>query len=225
MPALLKLSFDPIKDFTPLSLIMKRSNIIVVSSTLPFHDLKDYLAYAKANPGKLNFGTSGNGGPVHLAGAWLHQWTNTKVTFVHYKGFGGPFLVDLAAGRLSATIGSMSTLGPQIKDGKLRILGISGNTRAKVLPDMPTIAEQGVPGYNYINWAGVLGPAGMNPEIVKTLSGEFAKAARTPALIKRLEGLNGEVVGSSSEEFGQFVRKEIEIWQKLVKDTGIQADE
>jgi len=224
MPALLKLPFDPIRDFTPLSLLSRRSNILVVSATLPFQSLKEYLAYAKANPGKLNFGTSGNGGPVHLAGAWLHQWTDTQVTFVHYKGFGGAFLVDLAAGRLGSTIGSMSTLGPHIKSGKLRLLGISGGTRSRVVPDMPTIAEQGVPGYNYINWAGVLGPAGLSPQIVKTLVDEFSRAAKHPSIVKRIESLNGEAVGSSSEEFGQFIRKEIEVWQKLVGETGIQAD-
>lgn len=224
MPALLALSFDPIKDFTPLSLLSRRSSILVVSASLPFQSLKEYLAYAKANPGKLNFGTSGNGGPVHLAGAWLHQWTDTKVTFVHYKGFGGPFLVDLAAGRLSATIGSNSTLGPHIRSGKLRLLGTSGATRSKIAPDTPTIAEQGVPGYNYVNWAGVLGPAGLNPQIVKTLVDEFSKAVRHPNIVKRLDSLDGEAVGNSSEEFGQFIRKEIDVWQKLVSDTGIQAD-
>jgi tripartite-type tricarboxylate transporter receptor subunit TctC len=224
-PALVKdLPYDPAKDFASVSLMSKRATLLLMHPSNPFKTFPEYLAYAKANPGKINFGTSGAGGIIHLSGAWLSSLTNTQVTFVHYKG-SGQMYTDLLAGRVHVTPVTFTTGLPYIRSGKLVPLVVTSAERSKLL-DMPTVAEQGVPGYEYPSWFGVLAPAGTPAPIVNRLSAELAKIARSPEVVKKLAEADGSfMVGSTPEQFRQMIVTETARWKKLVQDTGIKLEE
>ena len=218
------LPFDPVKDLAPVSLISTRGNMLVVSTALPVKTVTEYIAYARANPGKINFGTSGAGGAVHLPGAWLHNMTKTEVTFVHYKGT-GQLLPDLVAGRLQATLAFPLATMPFIKAGKLRPLGVTSADRISTLPDIPAVREQ-VPGFDFTSWLGALAPGRTPPAIVNRLSAEFSKMAKDPEITRKmLDEYYFVSVGSTPEEFRKFMAPQFDIWKKLIKDTGIKLEE
>lgn len=218
------LPFDPVKDLAPVSLISTRGNMLVVNTSLPVKSPAEYIAYARANPGAINFGTSGAGGAVHLPGAWLHQMTNTKATFIHYKGT-GPLLPDLVAGRIHATFAFPVATMPFIKAGKLRPLGMTSAERFVTLPDIPAVQEQ-VPGFDFTSWLGALVAARTPAPIVNRLSAEFAKMIKDPAIVQKLRDEYYFVaVGSTPEEFRRYMAPQFDIWKKLVRDTGIKLEE
>lgn len=224
IPALHKgLPFDVIRDFAPVSLVSKRASVLLVHPSFPAKNFREYIAYAKAHPGKINFGTSGIGDIIHLAGEWLHSSTNTKVTFVHYKG-GGPAIQDLVAGRLDVTILALVSALQLVKSGKLRAVAMADDKRSKLLPDLPTIAEQGVPGYNFATWFGFLAPGGTPTAIVNKLSEEFARVARAPDVAGMLEAKGSTMIGSTPEEFRQVIVTEIDRWRKVVHNAGIKPE-
>ncbi len=224
-PALYKdLSFDVIKDFAPVSLASKRGQLLLVSPTFPAKNYVEYIAYAKANPGKINLGTTGAGSGTHLSGAWLHSATNTKATFVHYKGT-GPLLPDLMAGRLDVTVAALPPALPLIRSGKLRALAMMGDRRTPFLPDLATVAEQGVPGYDYSGYTGFFAPAATPVAIVNKLSDAFVRMVRLPEVTARLEADGNVVIGSTPAQFHQLLVSEADRWRKVVADAGIKLEE
>ncbi len=217
------ISYDPVKDFAPVVLMTKRGSLFVVHAAVPARSFAEYVAYVKANPGKINMGTSGAGSAPHLAGALLHDMIEADVAFVHYKG-SSQMNIDLAAGRIQTNIGILAVL-PLVKSGKLRVLGVTSLTRSKLLPDIPTIAEQGVPGFENVGWSGFVAPAQTPGAVISRLNAEFVKVARSPEIAARLAEDNGDPIGSTPEEFRQFIIQEVARWQRTAKRAGIQLDE
>ena len=223
-PALFKdLPFDIAKDFAPVSVVSEKPTALVVGASFPAKNIVEYLAYAKANPGKLNYATTGPGSNQHLVGAWLHSFTNTSVTFVHYKG-SAPLGLDLAAGRVDVSSTTLLAILPQVKSGKLRALAVTDRSRSKLLPDVPTMMEQGV-NLVYANWTGVLAPGATPVAIVNKLSDAFAKIVRTPDVIAKLEAAGNVPVGNAPAQFKQLIATETVTWQKVVREAGIKMEE
>ena len=224
-PAVYKsLAFDPIRDFAHLSLMSKKPTVLVANPAFAPRDAVEYLAYARTNPGKVNFGTTGNGSSNHLVGAWIHSATRTRVTFVPYKGL-GPMLPDLMGGRLDLTSAILSGVLPLIKSGKLRALAMTGDKRSSVLPDVPTISENGIPGYDYFYWTGFSAPAATPATIAKKLSEGFARVARLPEVVAALESEGAIAIGSNPEQFRQLLVTETALWRKVVQDSGIAMED
>ncbi len=218
------LPFDSVKDLAPLSLLSKRSSLLMVPASLAVSNLKELLAYTRANPGKLNYGTASVGGITHLAAEWFKQASGADITIVLYKGT-GPMTTDLLAGRVHLGMGGVLPMRPYMAAGKLRAIGVSGAERVKVLPDMPTLAEQGVTGYDYTFWSGFLTTAATPRALVERMSAELIKVARDPALVKKMEGEGYNIVGSSPEQLRSHIASETARWGRVVKETGIKLEE
>jgi len=225
LPVLYKdVSFDPLKDFAPVAQMSTRTTVLLVSPEFPAKSFADYVAYAKANPDKMNFGTAGAGSGTHLAGAWLHSAANSKVTFVHYKGI-GPAMQDLITGRVDATAAVLAPAMPLIKAGKARPLAILNNERTKLLPDMHTAAEQGLPGYNWATWLGIVAPGATPAAVVGKLSENLARVARMPEVVASMESEGSIPVGSTPQQFRQILATESAIWRKVVQENSIRIAE
>ena len=223
-PALYKdLPFDTLRDFAPVTQMSKRTSVLIVSPSFPGKTFGEYIAHAKANPGQINYGTSGSGDMVHLMGAWIHSATSTVATFVHYKGTGA-LLPDLLAGRLTATASGLA-VAPLIKAGKLRALAVTNDNRAKLLPDVPTIAELAIPGFNAVVWQGYSAPAATPAATVGRLNDAFVRVARSPDVIAALEADGAVMVGNTPAEFRQVIITETARWRKLIQDNGIQLEQ
>ena len=218
------LPYDPIKDFAPVSMTLERPALLVVTASLPVNTYPEYIAYARDNPGMLNFGTSGAGGIHHIVGAWLHSATNTKVTFVHYKGT-GPQTVDLLAGRGHVSIVSVGLGMGHLKAGKTRAIAMLSSERSPLFPNLKTVAEQGVPGFQYSAWNGFLAPAAVPPAIINKLAGEFARYAKDPEIIRQF-AVDGTVpVGSSPAAFRQHLINEINHYRRTAQENDIKAED
>lgn len=223
-PAFYKdLPFDVSRDLAPITLMSKQSSVLQVRPSFPAKTLAEYLAYAKANPGRINYGMAGNGTISHLAGAWLHSATGTQVTFIPFKGT-GPILQELLAERIDVGSGLLISTLPLIKSGKVRPLAMLGDQRSPQLPDLPTVAEQGVPGYNYSGWIGFLAPGGTPDAIINRLSEAFAKAVKAPDVVAELDKQGSIGVGSTPAQFRQVIQAELARWKKVVEDAGIKVD-
>ncbi len=218
------LGFDPVKDFAPVSLMSKRTTVMLVYPGFVAKTFPEYIAYAKANPSKVNFGTAGVGATVHLAGAWIHSATSTKVTFIHHKG-SGPMLTELAAGRIDVAPANLLVATAQIKSGKARVLAVMSDTRSPLLPGVPTIAEQGIPGYDYASWLGYIAPAGTPAAVVNRLSEGFARVAKSPDIAKRFENEGAFMIGSTPAEFRKMIVAETERWNTVVRENQIKPEE
>jgi len=224
-PALYKnFPVDPIKDFTPISLVSRAPYLLVVNASLPAKSVKELIALAKAQPGKLNFGAGNPGSGTHLINAWFIQAANINAVYIPYKGT-GPALLDLVGGQIHAAITNILSSMPHVKTGKLRALGISFAERSKVFPDLPTIAEQGLPGYNTSTYHGWLAPAGTPAAIVNKLSQEIARVANSPEVASSLATDGGEPYGSTPEQFRRLLTTEVPFWHKLIKDLAIEVQE
>jgi tripartite-type tricarboxylate transporter receptor subunit TctC len=217
------LPYDTLKDLAPVSILTKRAMMLMVRASLPVNTYQEYIAYARANPGKLNWGSAARGGVTHLVGAWLHQATNTEVTFIHYKG-SAPYVIDLIAQRIDVASISLATGAPQIKAGKFRALALMTGNRIPAMPELRTIAEMGLPDYEYPSWLGVLGPAATPPAIINRFSEELAKAVKSPDLAASLEKDAITAIGSTPEEFRKTLTREVVHWKKLVSDLKIEAE-
>lgn len=218
------LTYDPVKDIAPVSLMTKRASALLVHPSLPAKTGADYIAYAKAHPGELNFGTVGAGGSPHLAGAWLHSLTGSKVTFVHYK-VTAAMQTDLLSGRIQATTTSVRSAVPLAKAGRVRMLGVTTAERSPLLPDVPTMAEQGAAGYDYSSWLGIVTTAGTPAAIVNKLRAELVKAGNSPEVKEKLADEGTLMVLSTPEAFRTFIESEIVRWKKLVQETGMKLEE
>lgn len=223
-PYLMKQPFDPLGDFTPVTEVGRIAFLLVVHPSVPAQNVKELVAYARAHPGELNYGSSGNGSPQHLGAVLLQQLTGIKMNHVPYKG-AAPAVSDLLPGRIQVWLGASNTLLPHIKDGKLRLLGSSAPERFAVLGDVPTIAEAGVPGYALDPWLGMFVPAKTPPEIVHRMHAEIVRILSGADLKNRL-GAQGIVLttNASPAEFAQFVKREHDRWGKIVQDAGIKGE-
>jgi tripartite-type tricarboxylate transporter receptor subunit TctC len=218
-----KLPFDPVKDFTPISVVVSLNNVLVVNPSVPVNSVKELIALAKAQPGKLTYASSGNGTSIHLSGELFKSMAGVDMLHIPYKG-SSPAVTDLLAGQVNMMFDNIPSSLPHIRAGKLRALAVTGAKRSQLLPDLPTIAEAGVPGYDSYVWFGVVGPAGMPPEIVAKLNAALAKAAATPSFHDRLTGQGYDVLSSAPEQMASSIRVEIAKWGKIVKASGARVD-
>jgi tripartite-type tricarboxylate transporter receptor subunit TctC len=213
--------YDTLNDFTPISLFAKVAMLVVVHPSLPFKSLGELIAYARANPGKLNCGNAGIGSSPHLAALLFESLAKVKFEQVAYSGV-APMVPDLLANRVNVSLGDASTFLPHVRSGALRALGVTTATRFEGLPEVPTVAEAGVPGYEASAWYGVVGPAKMPADIVAKLSADIAAVAGMPEVKKKLAPLAAVTVGSTAPEFAAFIRAEYDRWSRLIKESGVK---
>ena len=219
-----KLSYHPLRDFAPITLITNSENVLVLHASVPATTVKELIAYAKANPRKLNYGSSGNGTSSHLGGAMFASMAGVEMTHVPYKG-SGPMLTDLLAGQLQLSFSSVPTALPHIKSGRLRALAVTLLARSATLPDLPTVQEAaGLKGFEISLWQGIVAPAATPRAIVLKLNQQIAASLRTPDLKNKLTAQGMEVVGNSPEQFAAYIRDEIEKWTRVVKSSGARSD-
>jgi tripartite-type tricarboxylate transporter receptor subunit TctC len=215
-----KLPYDTVKDFIPVSQASFQAYVLAVHPGVPASSVKEFIALAKAKPNTLNFGSPGLGTGSQLAAELLKVMTGTQMVHVPYKG-SGPALADVIAGQIQFIMGTILSTSPHVKSGRLRALGVSSEKRVAVLPDVPTISEAGLQGYEATSWNGVLAPRGAPRPVVTRLHSLIAEALASPDVRERLMADGGEPVGSSPEQFARFIRAEIEKWTKVVKSAGI----
>ena len=218
-----KMPYDHLKDFAPVILVAGVPNVLVVNPSLPVNSVRELIAYAKANPGKLNFASSGSGTSLHLSGELFKVMAGVEMAHVPYKG-SAPALQDLIGGQVQLMFDNLPPSLPQIKAGKLRALGVTTATRAPALPDVPTIAESGVPGFESSSWFGVLAPTGTPPAIIAKLNGEIAKWLSTPEASEKMLGVGANIAGGSPDDFARHIAAETAKWAKVVKDSGAKVD-
>ena len=218
-----KMAYDPATDFTPITHTIDVNYALVVHPSVPANTVAELVAYAKANPGKLSYGSAGSGSLPHLAPELFKQRTGTDITHVPYKG-GGPMVVDLLGGTVQMVIADQANLMPHVKTGKLKALAVASPARSPNAPQLPTIAESGIPGFQAVAWNGLVAPAGLPPDIVRKLNDAFVKVMAMPAVRDRLVGGGLDPVGDSPDAFGQFVKSEIAKWGKIAKDVGAKAE-
>ena len=217
-----KLPYDPIKDFAPVSLVVKYLNILVVNPNVPVKSVAELIALAKQKPGQVTFGSAGNGSSNHLTGEMLGTMTGAKMQHVPYKG-SGPALNDVIAGQISFMFDQYSTVGPNIKAGKLRAIGIATKQRHPLLPDVPTIGET-VPGFEVSPWYGLFAPAGTPKEVIARLHTELTKVMKSHEINERMTTLGWDPVTNSPEEFTAQIKSELAIWADVVKKSGAKID-
>ena len=217
----LKLPYDVVRDFAPISLTAEINNCLVVHPSLPVKSVKELVAFAKARPGQLNYASGGVGSAQHIPMEMLKAMTGINIVHVAYKGL-TPAFNDVVAGQVPMMIPGVVTALPQHKIGRLRILATTGAKRTSATPDIPTIAEAGVPGYDFDSWTGFLAPAGTPPEIISRLHAEVVRITRLPETRERLPGF--EFIGSSPQEFGDYIKANIARIGKVVRDAGIRAE-
>ena len=216
-----KMSFDTVKDLVPVSLVAGNPHVLVVNPSVPVNDLKEFIALAKAKPGTITFASAGSGTVNHLTGELLKQLAGIDMIHVPYKG-SGSVMPDLLGGHVNALFAAMPTVTGYIKEKKLRAIAVTTPKRFRGLPDVPTIAELGYPGYDFSSWFGILAPAGTPKPVIDRLQSEVAKALKDPGVQSRLGDY--EIFGSTAEEFGVFIKAEIEKTGKLIQASGAKVD-
>ena len=217
------LDFDPLADFVGVSMVNSAPLLLVVHPSLPVKSVAELIAYAKANPGKLNYGSGGVGATPYLAVELLKSMAGFDAVHVPYRG-GAPALADLVAGQLSFMIENVPGTLPFVKDGKLRALAITSRERSALVPDLPTMIEAGVPGYEMIGWNGIFVPKGTGPKIVEKLHGELAEILRGAELREQFAKLGAEAVGNTPIDFSAFVKEKSMRWGKIIRDRGIKPE-
>jgi len=219
-----KLSYDPIKDFAPVSLLAVVPNVLVTNATQPdVKTAKDVIAAARKTPGKLTYASAGNGTSIHLAGEVFTSLAQVDMLHVPYKG-SGPAVSDLLGGQVNYMFDSITSARPHIESGKLRALGLTTAKRSKSLPNVPTLAEAGLPGYEVSPWFAVFMPAATPKDIVAKVNAALLEAMKDPDVVKRFETIGAEPVGSTPEEMAQHLARESERWTKLIQERGIKLD-
>jgi tripartite-type tricarboxylate transporter receptor subunit TctC len=218
-----KLPYDIQRDFAPVSQIAVAPNIFVINPEIPAKTIQEFVAYAKARPGKLAYASGGNGSSSHMSMELFKSMTGVDLIHVPYKG-SSPALTDVVAGQDAIMSVNMPPAVPLVKAGKLRALAVTTSTRSPLMPEVPTVAESGLPGYETVAWFGVLAPAGTPRDVVDKLSVEIAKIARLPEMRERLTSLGAEPVGSTPEQFAAIIARDIAKWTALSKSVGIKVD-
>ena len=218
-----KLPFDPVKDYAHVTQIATSPNVLTAHPSVPAKGLQELIALAKAKPGAVNFASTGVASVGHLTGELLNNLAGMKMTHVPYKG-GGQAIIDLLGGHVQVMFSGFSAAMPHIKSGKIRALAVTGVKRSPALADVPTIAEQGFPGVEATAWYGVLAPAGTPKPVVTRLHDETVRILKLPDVSQRLDALGFEIVGSTPEQFGAYIKSEIRKWEKVVKASGAKPD-
>jgi len=220
-----KIPYDPVKDFTPVSLFAISQNLLVANPSMPFKTLKDIIAFAKSKPGALNYSSAGTGSNSHIAVAMFVQLAGIRDITVHipYKG-GGPALAATAAGEAHINFGPMPGMVGLVKAGRLRAIAVGGKSRSAALPDVPTAAESGLPGYESASWFGLMGPAKMQRSVVVQLHKAVVATVQAPDVAQRLIGLGVDPVHSSPEELGRYITAQIERQRPIVQAMGLKSD-
>ena len=221
--SLFKTSFDVTKDFAPITLAGFSANLMVANPSFPPSSVKELIAYARSNPGKINYGSSGNGTSVHLAMELFKSMTKTYMLHIPYKG-SAPVVADLIAGQVDLMFDNMPNVIGHVRAGKLKALAVSTAQRSPLAPEIPTVAEAGVPGYEQQVWFGVLAPAGTPRDIVNRLNTEIVKVLNSPEVKERFGKQGVEVRTTTPDEFSVFLRSEVVRWARVIKDAAIKAD-
>ncbi len=218
-----KMAFDVEKDLAPVTLLTAAPYVLVVHPSVPAHSIKELLALARAKPGALNYASGGNGTNFHIAIELFKNLSGAKLTHVPYKG-GGMAMASVLGGETDITIPAVASALPQIRAGRLRALAITSTRRSPLLPQAPTVAEAGVPGYEFSAWVGVLAPAITPPALVTAINGYWVKAARSPEVAARLTNDGNDVVAGTPAEFAALIKTELPRWNKVIRDSGIKSE-
>ena len=218
-----KLGYSTLRDLAPISQTVNIAYIVTLHPSVPAKSMKELLALAKARPGKLNYGTSGAGTGPHLAGELLNSMASVSIVHVPYKG-SAPAQTALMSGEVDITYENTLIVLPQVKSGRLRPIAATGDKRSKLMPDLPTVAESGVPGYSATGWYGLLAPSATPKDILGRLNTEFTRALRSPDISDRLNSMAAEPAPGTPEQFGTFIRSEIDKWAKVVKAANMKAE-
>ncbi|HEY7241775.1 MAG TPA: tripartite tricarboxylate transporter substrate binding protein [Burkholderiales bacterium] len=218
-----KLSYDPIRDFAPVALIASAPSVLVVNPSLPARSIAEFTALARANPGKLNYASNGNGSSAQLAAVLYETMAGVRMVHVPYKGV-AQALGDLLSGEVQLMFGTLVAILPHIKAGRLRALAVTGKSRSTLLPEVPTLAESGLPGYEAGSWYGILAPAGTPAAIVARLNAEINNAIRQPEVRQRLAAEGAEVVGGTPEQFAAHIGAELARMKNLVRESGLRVE-
>ena len=223
MPLLTKVSFDAFKDFAPIGIVAVNRFVMAVHPSMPVNTVQELIAYAKARPGKMNYGSSGNAGSSHLGVEWFKMLTGTDMVHIPYKG-AGPALTDAIAGRYEISLWTTSAISPYVKSGKLKPLAVTGPARVPFMPEVPTFAEAGLPAYDHKVWQAVFAPAGTPKSIVGTINAEIAKMVASPKIKQKLEDSGVEPLLSTPEKFAAMMRADSVELAKLIKAANIRMD-
>ena len=218
-----KVPFDTVRDFAPVTIIASVPNALVVHPSVPVNNVKELIALAKSRPGQLAYASTGAGQSTHLSAELLKLSAGINMIHVPYKG-SAPALTDIVAGQVSVMFDNLPSCLPFIKSGRLKALAVSSTARSRALPELPTVAESGVPGFDVTVWFAVLAPAATPRDIVNRLNGEIIKAIKTPDMRERLAQQGAEPVGNTSDEFAAVIKRDLAKWAKVVKDAGIKLD-
>lgn len=218
-----KMPYDVVKDFAPITNVAAVPNMLVVTPDLPVKTVRELIDYGKKNPGKLNMASSGNGTSIHLSGELFKVMTGVAMEHIPYKG-SAPALTDLMGGQVQVMFDNMPSALPHVKAGKLRAIAVTAATRSPAMPDLPTIAEAGVPGFEAASWFGLLAPAGTPKEIVAKIHADVVKAMKTTDLTEKMGQQGAVAVGNTPDEFAAYIKAELAKWEKVVKASGARAD-
>ena len=218
-----KLNYDLVRDLAPVSQAANYTNLLVVHPSLPVKSVQDLIALAKAKPGMLHYGSAGNGTPPHLTGEMFKGFTGVDMQHVPYKG-GAPAITDLIGGQITVMFDNVPPLFPHVKAGKMRPLAVTSLRRVAAMPDIPTLDEVGLKGFDSVGWNGVFAPAGTPRDIIARVQTEIVAVLRIPEIREGLIAQGAEPVGNTAEEFGAWVRTEVEKWRKVVRESGAKVD-
>ena len=218
-----KLPYDPIKDFAPITMLAVSQNVVVISPGIPVNNIKELVAYAKANPATMNFGSSGNGTISHLTGEMFNTLNGTQITHIPYKGSAFVF-PDLISGQISMMFDSIISIAPLVKSGKAKALAVTGANRSRLMPDLPTVAESGYPGFESSNWFGFFAPAATPKNVITRLHAVAIKVLASPDLQARFANQGAEVVANRAEEAAAMLKADIAKWADVAKRSGAKID-
>ncbi len=218
-----KIPYDPIKDFAPITLVALTQSVLMLHPSVPANSVKELIALAKAKPGQLNFGSAGFGGSQHLAGVLFGSLAGVKMNHVPYKGTAAA-LVDLMSGQVQFMFDTLPSAMPFVKGGKLRALAVTGLKRSSSLPDLPTVSEAGVPGFETTAWYGALVPTGTPQAVIRQLNTDFVRTVGIPDVQERIMANGAEPVANTPEQFAEFIRNQLRKWAKVVQDSGAKVD-
>ena len=218
-----KMNFDPVKDFAPVALIASQPNILVVHPSLPVKSVKELVVLAKSRPGQLNYASSGSGAAAHMAAELFKSMTHVDMVHIPYKG-AGPALLDMLTGQCQVMFATALSVQPHLQSGRLRPLAVTTAKRSPTFPDLPTVAEAGVPGFEAVTWHGVVVPAGTPQAVIGRLNAEINKILQTPDIRDRLTRQGAEIIGGTPQQFAAYIQAEIPKWAKVIRDSGARAD-
>lgn len=218
-----KVNYDPVKSFAPISLVASVVHVLEVHPSVPVKSVGELITWLKANPGKANYGSVGAGTSTHLESELFNTMAGVKMVHVPYKG-SAPALTDLVGGSLQVMFDAWASSGPFVKDGKTRLLAVTTAQRSKILPDVPTVAESGLPGYEAMPWLGLLAPAGTPDAVVRKFHDELMEVLKEQAVQDKFHSLGLDIIGNTPQEFAEFIKKDITKWAKVIQETGAKAN-